>query len=136
MRSPASSRPFPANFRRLAVFLLAAFLSFALCLPGCASPADRADQDSATASHLAFRTEEKLQQHFDKHGWETGTANADEYLAAANAVIANPDAEHKLQAEDGDDLYYLDPTGEFVVVSPEGYIRTYFITDHAYFERQ
>ena len=122
MRSPASSRPFPANFRRLAAFLLAAFLSFALCLPGCASPADRADEDSATASHLAFRTEEKLQQHFDKHGWETGTAN--------------PDAEHKLQAEDGDDLYYLDPTGEFVVVSPEGYIRTYFITDRAYFERQ
>ncbi len=136
MRSPASSRPFPANFRRIAAFLFAAFLSLALCLPGCASPADRAEQDSATASHLTFRTEEKLQQHFDKHGWETGTANPDEYLAAANAVIANPDAEHKLQAEDGDDLYYLDPTGEFVVVSPEGYIRTYFITDRAYFERQ
>lgn len=156
MRSPASSRPFPANFRRLAAFLLAAFLSFALCLPGCTTASDsaadprattaqtepgnttanRADQDSATASHLTFRTEEKLQQHFDKHGWETGTANPGEYLAAANAVIASPDAEHKLQAEDGDDLYYLDLTGEFVVVSPEGYIRTYFIADHAYFERQ
>ena len=30
----------------------------------------------------------------------------------------------------------LEPTGEFVVVSPAGYIRTYYLTDRDYFERQ
>ena len=49
---------------------------------------------------------------------------------------AFPAALHKLQAEDGDDLYFLESTGEFVVVSPAGYIRTYYLTDRDYFERQ
>lgn len=89
-----------------------------------------------SASYLAFRTEGKLQQHFEKHGQEAGCATAEEYLAAANAVVANPAALHKLQAEDGDDLYFLESTGEFVVVSPAGYIRTYYLTDRDYFERQ
>ena len=71
-----------------------------------------------------------------KHGQETGCATAEEYLAAANAVVANPAALHKLQAEDGDDLYFLESTGEFVVVSPAGYIRTYYLADRDYFERQ
>ena len=90
-----------------------------------------------TASYLTFRTEDKLQQHFEKHGQETGCATAEEYLAAANAVVANPAALHKLQAEDGDDLYFLESTGEFVVsISPAGYIRTYYLADRDYFERQ
>ena len=58
------------------------------------------------------------------------------YDAAANAVIANPASLHKLQAEDGDDLYFLESTGEFVVVSPAGHIRTYCLTDRDYFDRQ
>ena len=66
---------------------------------------------------------------------QTGLS-AEEYLAAANAVVANPAALHKLQAEDGDDLYFLESTGEFVVVSPAGYLRTYYLTDRDYFERQ
>ena len=33
---------------------------------------------------------------------------------------------HKLEAEDGDDVYYLEETNEFVIVSTDGYIRTYF----------
>ena len=65
-----------------------------------------------------------------------GQTAAEEYLAAANAVVANPAAFHTLQAEDGDDLYFLESTGEFVVVSPAGYIRTYYLTDRDYFERQ
>lgn len=71
-----------------------------------------------------------------KRGWETRCDTTEEYLAAANAVIANPASLHKLQAEDGDDLYFLESTGEFVVVSPAGHIRTYCLTDRDYFDRQ
>ena len=122
---------------------LALGLAALLCLSGCGlAPGEsgRAPSPDAftveSASYLTFRTEDKLQQHFEKHGQETGCATAEEYLAAANAVIANPAALHKLQAEDGDDLYFLESTGEFVVVSPAGYIRTYYLTDRDYFERQ
>jgi len=41
------------------------------------------------------------------------------YLAAANAVILNEEALHKTQ-KDGDDVYYLEETNDFVVVSPQG----------------
>lgn len=122
---------------------LALGLAALLCLSGCgAAPSEASDSPAydasaaETASYLTFRTEDKLQQHFEKHGQETGCATAEEYLAAANAVVANPAALHKLQAEDGDDLYFLESTGEFVVVSPAGYIRTYYLTDRDCFERQ
>ena len=55
-----------------------------------------------------------------------GFADAESYLAAANAVVVNPDALHKTEKEDGDDIYYVEATNEFVVVSSDGYIRTYF----------
>lgn len=120
--------------------LLALALAALLCLSGCGFTSGESgsvpSHDTTSVSYLTFRTEDKLQQHFEKHGQETGCATAEEYLAAANAVIANPAALHKLQAEDGDDLYFLESTGEFVVVSPAGYIRTYYLTDRDYFERQ
>lgn len=94
------------------------------------------DYDHDYDHHLSFRNHHALEEHFEKHGAEVGCATVDDYLAAANAVIANPDALHKLEAEDGDDVYFLESTGEFVVVSPDGYIRTYFITDRDYFDRQ
>ena len=55
-----------------------------------------------------------------------GFASAEEYELAAYKVIINPDALHKIEAEDGDDVYYVEETNEFVVVSQDGYIRTYF----------
>ena len=84
---------------------------------------------------LTFKSEAKLQDHFEKHGWETGSESAQDYLAKANAVVADPASLHKVQ-QDGDDAYFLERTGEFVVVSPQGYLRTYYITDRNYFDRQ
>lgn len=85
-----------------------------------------------------FRKAEYLQEHFERHGAEFGYASADEYLAGANRVVASPGALHKLEAEDGDDVYYLESTNEFVIVSTDGYLRTYFKPDDgkAYFDRQ
>lgn len=125
---------------------LSLLFAFLLALPltvsaGCAgfqhvTDTSEANAPASTTSHLTFRNAHALEEHFEKHGAEMGCATADEYLASANAVIANPKALHKLQAEDGDDLYFLERTGEFVVVSPKGFIRTYFITDRDYYDRQ
>lgn len=55
-----------------------------------------------------------------------GFSSAEEYEKAAAAVVTSPDALHKLEKEDGDDVYYIVRTNEFVIVSTDGYIRTYF----------
>ena len=75
---------------------------------------------------LTFRKKKYLDEHYEKHGKEMGFASPEEYLAAANAVVVNPDALHKKEKEDNDDVYYVEATNEFVVVSADGYIRTYF----------
>ena len=65
-----------------------------------------------------------------------GFDSPEEYLAAANAVVNNPNALHKYEKEDGDDIYYIKDTKEFVVVSTDGYIRTYYYASYAYYNRQ
>lgn len=85
-----------------------------------------------------FRSEKLFEEHYEKHGIEMGFATAEDYLEGANLVIADPDALHKIEAEDGDDIYFLEDTNEFVVVSTDGYIRTYFEPEDGieYYERQ
>lgn len=90
---------------------------------------------TARAGELRFRGADRLSSHFGKHGAEVGCSTEPEYVAAANAVVANDAALQKEEA-DGDDIYYLEETGELVVVSTKGYIRTYFISDLDYFGRQ
>lgn len=87
---------------------------------------------------MSFRNDYLLDQHYKKHGIDMGFSSAEEYEAAACKVIANPDTLHKIEAEDGDDVYYLESTNEFVVVSKDGYIRTYFFPDDGikYYNRQ
>lgn len=85
-----------------------------------------------------FRTQDQLDSHYEKHGIEMGFKSAEEYEAAASAVANNPKALHKTEAEDGDDIYYIEETNEFVVVSTDGYIRTYYYPSAGkdYFDRQ
>lgn len=85
-----------------------------------------------------FRNKNLLDQHYEKHGRDMGFASAEEYEKAASAVVNNPDALHKIEKEDGDDVYYVESTNEFVVVSTDGYIRTYFLPDRGidYFNKQ
>lgn len=85
-----------------------------------------------------FRNSNLLNQHYEKHGIEMGFGSAEEYQAAASAVINNPNALSKIEAEDGDFVYYVEATNEFVVLSTDGYIRTYFLPSggKAYYDRQ
>lgn len=85
-----------------------------------------------------FRNEKLLNDHYEKHGKEMGFDSAKSYEAAANEVIHHPDALHRIEEEDGDDVYYLEENNGFVIVSIDGYIRTFFYPDDGldYFNRQ
>lgn len=85
-----------------------------------------------------FRNETLLMEHYNKHGKDMGYKNALEYEQAANDVINNDKSLHKLEKEDNDDVYYLESTNEFVILSSDGYIRTYFYPDAGkdYFDKQ
>ncbi len=69
-------------------------------------------------SAYVFRTQEQLSDHFERHGKEMGYDSEEAYLEGANRVVLSPDTLHKLEEEDGDDVYYLEATNEFVIVSP------------------
>lgn len=85
-----------------------------------------------------FRNEKLLNDHYDKHGIDMGFDSAKSYEAAANEIINHPDTLHKIEKEDGDDVYYLEENNGFVIVSVDGYIRTFFYPDDGldYFNRQ
>lgn len=87
---------------------------------------------------VAFRSRMSCEEHYEKHGIEMGFSTPEEYEQAAAAVVLNADSLHKLEEEDGDDVYYLEKTNEFVIVSTDGYIRTYFYPSDGidYFNRQ
>lgn len=85
-----------------------------------------------------FRTSELLTDHFERHGREMGFDSEEAYVQGANHVVLSPDALHKLEKEDGDDVYFLEATNELVIVSSDGYIRTYFCPEDGidYYNRQ
>ena len=94
--------------------------------------------EAQAAADYTFRNWDLLRSHYKKHGHYMGFDSPEEYQAAANAVIANPEALVKTEKEDGDYVYYVEDTNEFVVLSTDGYIRTYFYPEggKGYFDRQ
>lgn len=104
--------------------------------------ASDAQEESVTSetiqADVRFRNEKLLSNHYNKHGRDMGFDSAKEYELAAAQVVANPNALHKTESEDGDDVYYLEDTNDFVIVSRDGYIRTYFRPDRgkAYYDKQ
>ena len=85
-----------------------------------------------------FRSKKLLEQHYEKHGIEMGFPDTASYVAAANDVILDPSSLYKVEKEDGDDVYYRERDNAFVVVSRDGYIRTFFYPSGGkkYFDRQ
>ena len=103
-----------------------------------ANASSNSSSSTQATSHLTFRSYSLMKSHYEKHGIDMGFSSMEDYLAAANAVVANPDCLHKTEAEDGDDIYYLEVTNEIVFVSTDGYIRTYFCPDSGkkYYDKQ
>lgn len=122
------------------IFIILALFAVWSAMQNADAPAEADGYEAEIVYH--FRNEETLNQHFQKHGGEFGSEfgyeTAQDYEAGANRVIESSEALHKLEAEDGDDVYYLEATNEFVVVSPQGVIRTYFRPNDGikYYERQ
>ena len=100
--------------------------------------------DSGDGSYVEyhFRSQKQLADHFEKHGAEFdgdfGYKTAAEYEKGASDVINNSKALHKTEAEDGDSVYYIEVTNEFIILSTDGYIRTYFRPNGGkrYYDRQ
>ena len=72
-------------------------------------------------------------------GAEFGDITKQEYLDKANALIDDTsDNVLTKREEDGDYLFFNTETGEFLVLSEDGYIRTFFIPDDGidYWNRQ
>lgn len=95
------------------------------------------NNDTSYYESCAFRNEELLEEHYDKHGQDMGYLSEQDYLNGACDVVNNKESLHKYE-DDGDDIYYLEDTNEYVVVSSDGYVRTYFYPDDGidYFNRK
>ncbi|MBR4718787.1 MAG: hypothetical protein IKP31_00935 [Lachnospiraceae bacterium] len=127
------------------VITIALLVIFQAIIIGCDSIAvDTRKIDVPTTENISkepalrFRNSKLLNEHYEKHGIDMGFKSAKEYEEAAAAVPLDPNALHKTEAEDGDDVYYIQATNEFVIVSTDGYIRTYFCPDSGikYYNKQ
>lgn len=118
-------------------YLLLFLCIFSLVLPtGCEIKEQKQVVKDYQEYH--FCNENLLKSHYEKHGKEMGFSSSEEYELSASDVVNDPESLHKTEKEDGDDVYYKEDTNEFVVVSTDGYIRTYFNPDAGkkYFDRQ
>lgn len=129
------------------IFLRAAlaFFLFVFALPFILSnknTAPRQLQGNAPAAHAVVKAGDfapgQLQAHFLKHGYQFGAISEHEYLEDARKLL-NADAASGVLAktrENGDILHYNPKTREFAVMTAEGRIRTYFIADDNYWNKQ
>ena len=97
-----------------------------------------AEDIAPVTRQYTFASKKLLDEHYQKHGIEMGFASAADYEKAASDVVNNPNALTKKEAEDNDDVYYVEATNEFVVVSTRGFIRTYFKPNNGkkYYDKQ
>ena len=75
-----------------------------------------------------FASEQVFQKHYDKHQHEFGEISMQEYLELANTLAVAPVSDDVVQLvrSDGSISKYCFSTNEFVVVTADGKIRTYF----------
>ena len=111
-------------------------------IPESAEVSEQVDESAPATDEVdityEFRNKTLWIEHFEKHGEEFPYETKEEYLMGANIMLSNPNKLHKLEKEDGDDVYYLEETNEFIIVSKDGYLRTYFKPSKGkkYFDKQ
>ncbi len=92
--------------------------------------AETAESTKKTVEYK-FRNKDRLDEHYEKHGIEMGFKDAEAYRKAASDIINSAGSEGVLSKYksdgSGDMCFYVEATKEFVVLSNDGYIRTYYI---------
>ncbi len=89
-----------------------------------------------------FRNNDRFEEHYQKHvidQQEFGDITREEYMTLAQALVDTPGPKVQTkQNSDGDTLYYDADTNSFAVVSPDGFIRTFFkpSAGQSYYDRQ
>ncbi len=73
--------------------------------------------------------------HFYKHRYDVDCKDLETYLRNANRVISDKNSIHKT-ASSGDVIYYNLNTGDYVVLSRAGYIRSYYRTNYKHYLKQ
>ena len=110
-------------------------------------PVQSADRPSSAAAtekqtvEYKFRNKDRLDEHYEKHGIEMGFKSAEAYRKAASDIInaagSNGILSKYKSDGSGDMCFYVEATKEFVVLSNDGYIRTYYICSGlSYYNRQ
>jgi len=123
------------NKKILAILLALLLLFLSACSVSVETSSEKSKQDDQIEQvkddyvDYYFRSEKLLKQHYEKHGIEMGFPDKESYEKAASDIINNKNALSKKEAEDNDYVYYIESTNEFVVLSDDGYIRTYFLPD-------
>ena len=103
--------------------------------------AQTAEETKKQTVEYKFRNKDRLDEHYEKHGIEMGFPNAEAYRKAASDIINSAGTDgilSKYKSDgSGDMCFYVEATKEFVVLSNDGYIRTYYICSGIkYYERQ
>ena len=84
--------------------------------------------ENINKKQYTFRNKQRYDEHYEKHGAEFGDITKEQYLELANELI-NSESDQVLHkySEDGDYMYFDQDTNYFLVLSEDGYIRTFFI---------
>lgn len=123
--------------------------------PGASAPAARVESTASapTASapvrapgsrgfgeSVGFRSRERFEEHFRKHGREFKVATREEYLRLAQALRDRPAGGDVLELMRGDGVVcrFDRTSGAFIAFGSDGIIRTFFRPNDGqrYFERQ
>lgn len=83
-----------------------------------------------------FKSTDELKEHFIKHGRECNCKTPRKYLKTANKIIKSKKSLEKFEKDDGDTVYFNKRLNGIVFVSKKGYIRSFYLSDIDYFNRQ
>ena len=80
---------------------------------------------------VRFETPEKMHKHYDKHIDKYGNISISEYIALANELVNAKDTDdiERIVRSDESTAIYRFSTNDFLVITKDGYIRTFFKPD-------
>lgn len=89
------------------------------------------DTQNGGIIEVRFETPEKMQKHYDKHIDKYGNISISEYIALANELVNAKDTDgiERIVRSDESTAIYRFSTNDFLVITKDGYIRTFFKPD-------